>query len=42
MGQDEEFTGFDWVGLLLGMVGVLAVLALVGAALWKLWAVVAG
>jgi hypothetical protein len=42
MGQDEEFTGFDGLGLLLGVVGVFAVLAMVGYALWHLWAVVAG
>lgn len=42
MKEDDDLSGFDLVGLLLGGVGILVIVAMVGYALWHLWAVVTG
>lgn len=42
MEPDEQLSWVDGWAVVLAMVGVLAVLAMVGYALWHLWAVVAG
>lgn len=42
MERDEDFSGFDLIGLVCGVVGILVIVAMVGYALWHLWAVVAG
>lgn len=39
---DDDFSWFDLIGLVCGVVGMLVIMAMVGYALGQLWAVVAG